>query len=99
MRFLGLEITRASPPPTRFLGDLVKVTLSPGDVCVLMSRRHLTQDEASWLRDMWRASIGDAITLIVIDDGMRLGVLSPPEAAAVHERLSDASAVAEAVGE
>jgi hypothetical protein len=54
----------------------------------------------SWaerLSSTWRAAVGDDVTLIVLDNGMRLGVLSPPQAAAVHERLTDALAVEEAV--
>ena len=97
MRFFGWELTRAKRPQTRFLGDLVKVDLSPGDVCVLMTQRVMAADEAERVRATWRATVGDDVTLVVLDPGMRLGVLSPPQAAAVHERVTDEAAVAAAV--
>lgn len=94
---LGLEITRAKPPATRFLGEIAKVDLSPGDVCVLMARGAMTPDETRRVSAMWRATVGEDVTLVVLDNGMKLGVLSPPQAQAVHERLTDEEAVAKAV--
>lgn len=99
MKLLGLEITRASKPATRFMGELVKVQLSPGDVCVLMARKTMAPEETERVSAMWRAVVGDEVTLIVLDDGMKLGVLSPPQAQAVHDRLQDEDAVERAIGE
>jgi hypothetical protein len=97
MRLFGFEIRRAAAPQTRFLGDLVKVDLAPGDVCVLMARRRLETGEAAQFSELWRAAVGDDVTLVVLDDGLKLGVLSPPQAAAVYERLEDAESVERAV--
>lgn len=97
MKIFGFEITRAEPPQTRFLGSLIKVELSPGDVCVLMVTQALSAKEAERIRDVWRATVGDDVTLLVLDVGMKLGVLSPPQAQAVHERLADESNVALAI--
>jgi hypothetical protein len=100
VKLFGLEIRRVPlpavpppaeppPPPTRYLGEVVKVDLAPGDVCVLMSRVTLAREDRQMIGDLWRATVGDDVTLIVLDDGAKLGVLSPPKAVAVHERLSD----------
>lgn len=97
MRLLGFEITRSRKPQTRFLGDLVKVELSPGDVCVLMIREPMTDERLQSVTAAWRAAVGDSVTLVVLDDGKRLGVLSPPQAAEVHRRIQDQQAVEDAV--
>lgn len=101
MTLFGWEITRAKSPQTRFLGDLVKVTLSPGDVCVLMCPDTISPEYAARMSETWRATIGDDVRCIVLDRGMKLGVLSPPQAAALHdalhEVLTDEAAVTKAV--
>lgn len=98
MRVFGFEITRAKKPQTRFLGDLVKVDLKAGDVCVLMAPRALPASEMQSITAAWRATIGDDVTLLIIDGSMKLGVLSPPQAAAVQERIESERAVEAAVG-
>lgn len=97
MRLFGLEVRWAAAPPTRFLGDLVKVDLSPSDVCVLMCRDTMTPDSAARIQSYWLAAVGPDVTLIVLEAGMKLGVLSPPKAVEIHEKLKDEAAVAEAV--
>jgi hypothetical protein len=74
MNLFGLEIRRAPKEPTRFLGDLVKVDLSPGDVCVLMCRDTMTQETAGRITQLWRAAVGEDVTLVVLEAGMKLGV-------------------------
>lgn len=97
MRIFGFEIRRSKRMPVRFLGDVVKVDLSPGDVCVLLARQVVSPKQLAEIRDAWRAAVGDDVTLMVLDDGMKLGVLSPPQAAAIHVRLIDEAAVEQAV--
>lgn len=96
MRILGFEITRRKPA-TRFLGELVKVDLSAGDVCVLMVKQPVSQETAADMREAWRAAVGDDVTLLVLGNGMKLGILSPPQAAEVQERIADEKAVELAV--
>lgn len=93
MKLFGYEIRRAKPPATRFLGDILKVELSPGDVCVLMVRTPMSREATETVTQMWRATVGDDVTLVVLDDGMKIGVLSPPHARAVQERIDDAETV------
>lgn len=99
MRILGFEVSRAKREATRFLGDIAKVDLSPGDVCVLMARKPMSPEEVQRIGETWRLLVGDNVTLIVLEDGMKIGVLSPPQAAAVNERLNDTAAVDKAIGE
>jgi hypothetical protein len=97
VRAFGYEIRRASKPATRFIGEIVKVELSPGDVCVLMASARLSKEIVDGITATWRASVGDDITLIVLDEGLKLGVLSPPQAAVVHQKLTDEAVVQKAV--
>lgn len=98
MKLFGFEIRRAKSKAVRFMGELVKLDVAPGDVCVLMCSQSLSQDGANRLRETWRFVMGDDVTLIVLDGGMRLGVLSPQKAAEVHARLEDEAVVEKAVG-
>lgn len=97
MQIFGFEIRRARKPETRFLGELVKIDLSPGDVCILMAHQPIRQEEAESMRQAWRAAVGDDVTLLVLGNDLRLGVLSPPRAAEVRERFGVENAVAMAV--
>lgn len=97
MRIFGLEVRRVEKPQSRFLGELVKVDLSPGDVCVLLTREKLAPDAAARASAAFIAAFGEDVTLLILDGGMKIGVLSPPQAAEVHERLADERAVEQAL--
>lgn len=56
--------------------ELAKVELKPGDIVVLMTERKLSFDQAANIRRKWNEGFHD-IRCVVLDDGMRLGVLSP----------------------
>lgn len=90
MKLFGFEISRSKP--TRFIGDLATVQIKQGDVCVLMANDALSNEEAAAIGAMWRAKFGE-IALIVLDKGMRLGVLSPPQAIKASVRIEDAKLV------
>lgn len=94
MKIFGLEISRRKS--TRFLGDLAAIQLRPGDVCVLMANDIVSAEDAEKFAAAWRAKFGET-TLIILDKGMRLGVLSPAQAAKASMRIEDAKAVEKAV--
>lgn len=94
MRIFGFEITRGKT--TRFLGDLTSVRINEGDVCVLMANEAITTEEAKNFSVAWRAKFGET-ALIILDKGMRLGVLSPPQAARATMHIEDAKAVDKAL--
>lgn len=99
MKLFGFEVRRVAKPmpPTRFLGDLIKVDLSPGDVCILLAPGFVSKEQVVEMQGAWRAAVGDDVTLLVLGNGMKLGVLSPPQAAEVQERIADEQAVQLAV--
>lgn len=98
MKLLGLEISFGQQPEEpRFLGDMVRLKLEPGDVCVLMVPGRISNETAERMREMWTTAIGEAVTLLVLDSGMRIGVLSPSQAAAAAVQIADGRAIATAV--
>ena len=94
MKIFGYEITRSKR--TRFLGDIAAIQLKDGDVCVLMADEAVSTEDAKMFTAAWRAKFGDT-TLIVLDKGMRLGVLSPAQSARVKMHIDDTNAVDEAL--
>lgn len=99
MRILGFELRRVKPAaaPVEFLGHMAKIQIVDGDVCVLMADRALSQAQRDDMANYWRLIFGDRVTLVVIDDGMKLGVLSPPRAAEVHRQIQDGKVIANAI--
>jgi hypothetical protein len=93
MRVFGYEFARVKPEPTRFLGDLTKINVSDGDVCVLMMPDRAGDELAARLRVEWQAIFGQQVTLLVLDNGGRIGVLSPQQAARATAVIDDAKAV------
>ncbi len=65
-----------------FLGDLQRLEVRPGDVFVLKTNKILSREAVERLRDYLAASLGCENKIIVLGDGMELGVLSRDEAAA-----------------
>lgn len=94
MKLFGYELVRAKA--TRFLGDLAKVQIKQGDVCVLMANETVTPEEAKNFAAAWRAKFGET-ALIILDKGMRLGVLSPAQSAKATMHIEDAKAVDKAL--
>jgi len=96
MRLFGFDITRKKAERTHFLGELVRLQLKPDDVCVLMVRSAVSAEQAAKFAEHWRIKFGD-IPLMVLDNGMRLGVLSPPQAEQARMHITDSEAVDKAL--
>ena len=84
-------------PPLSFMGDLVKLNVTPGDVFVVMPKRPISEATAEALRAVWEEHFGDDCPLVVLEEGMRIGVLSPDRAAAAHKKLEEIESASEAI--
>lgn len=82
-----------------FLGDLAKVTVAPGDVFVVMPKRQISEATAQALSQLWEENFGSECPLIVLEEGMRIGILSPDKAAAAQKQIVEIEAAIEAVDE
>lgn len=99
MRVFGFEISRRkSQPAARFLGDIAKIEVKDGDVFVLMHPARMSEEDAAFIRQTWQAIFGQQVTLLILDAGARLGVLSPVAAAQVNQAIEDGAAVGAALG-
>lgn len=65
-------------PMVRFLGDLQRLEVKPGDRFVLNSERHLSREQCLVLQRIWQEFYGDseAPKLLILDPGMKLGAIS-----------------------
>lgn len=86
-------------PALTFLGDLAKITVAPGDVFVVMPKRQISEETAEALSRVWEANFGPECPLVVLEEGMRIGVLSPDKAAAAQKTISEIEEAAAAVDE
>lgn len=62
-------------PEIRYLGELQRLELKPGDVFVLSVPRELSNEEARIIRKQWDDNM-PGVKLIVLSEGMTLGVVS-----------------------
>lgn len=83
--------------PLGFTGDLVKLTVAPGDVFVVMPKRPISEATAEALRIVWEEHFGDDCPLVVLEEGMRIGVLSPDRAAAAQKQIEEIESASEAI--
>ena len=63
----------------RFLGDLQRLEVKPGDKFVLTLDCQLSMEQQARLGDYWMTLMGPDCPLIVIEPGMKLGVLGKSE--------------------
>lgn len=84
-------------PALTFLGDLAKVIVAPGDVFVVMPKRQISQQTADALQEVWESRFGPECPLVVLEEGMKIGVLSPEKASAVQKTISELEEAAAAV--
>lgn len=82
-----------------FLGDLTKITVAPGDVFVVMPKRQISEATAQALSQAWEENFGPECPLVVLEEGMRIGVLSPEKAAAAQKQIQEIEAATQAVDE
>lgn len=85
--------------PLTFLGDLAKIDVKPGDVFVVMPKRQISEATANALSQVWEENFGPECPLVVLEEGMRIGVLSPDRAAAAQKQIDEIEAVNQAVDE
>lgn len=62
----------------RFLGDLQRLDLKPGDRFVLTCEHHLSEDAHKRIQETWKRFMGgdDAAGLLIIESGMKIGVIN-----------------------
>lgn len=78
---------RATPAPAiRFVGDLQRLEIKPGDKFVLMCDGRISAEQADQLHEYWNGFAGDGVKLLVLESGAKLGVYSAP-AEAERKRL------------
>lgn len=72
------------PPPSfddqiRFVGDLQRCDVKPGDRFVMTVERPISREMHEVIQRTWRDFIGsdNPAKLLVLQDGMRLGVIGP----------------------
>lgn len=82
-----------------FLGDLTKITVAPGDVFVVMPKRQISEATAQALSQVWEENFGPECPLVVLEEGMRIGVLSPDKAAEAQKQIQEIEAATQAVEE
>lgn len=63
-------------PQVNFLGDVQRLALKPGDMLVLRTDQIISGDLAQRLREQLESAV-PGHSVIVLGDGMKLGVLSP----------------------
>lgn len=67
-------------PEIRFLGDLQRLEIKPGDRFVLKMPAHISLDTAEKIQTIWNTfTDGKAGKLLILDGGMELGAISFPE--------------------
>lgn len=60
----------------RFLGDLQRLELRPGDKFVLMCDGHISRDVAQLIQHQWDTFAGPDVKLLILEDGFKLGAIS-----------------------
>lgn len=55
---------------------LQRIEVKPGDVFVLQCEHPMSQQQLDQIQEVWHRFIGSGHKLVVLDNGMKLGVLS-----------------------
>lgn len=69
-------------PEIRYLGDLSRLKIKPGDRFVLKVPGPVSFEMAARIKDQWKAFVGgdsEALKLMIIENGMELGVVNISE--------------------
>lgn len=61
----------------RWVGELTKVKVEPGDVFIIHCERVLTMEVRARIAALWKQTMGDAKVLF-FDGGLKLGVVQMP---------------------
>lgn len=68
------------PEEIRFLGDLQRLAVKPGDRFVLTVPDVISGETAARIQASWKGFVGsdaDAPKLLILSGGMKLGVIGP----------------------
>lgn len=60
----------------RFLGNLQRLEPQPGDRFVLMTEDRLNRDAMESIQKIWSNFAGDGPKLLILESGMKLGVVA-----------------------
>jgi hypothetical protein len=60
----------------KYLGDVQRLTMEPGDVLVLSVHDEISQEAAARLKEQVLATIGTDRKVMVLSRGMKVGVLA-----------------------
>lgn len=95
MRIFGYEIRRHKPQHLAYVGEIAKVQVSDGDVMVIIPERPLADEHVAVLASVWEKNIGDKATLLFMDAGTKLAVISPDTKAKQLQAALDKAALDE----
>lgn len=84
MKFLGFEFKRK--PKLAYVGEIAKVKISDGDLVVITIPGTPDADQLKSISTAWEAKFGDAVPLVVLSEGMKIGVLSPEKKIEQYEK-------------
>jgi len=60
----------------RFLGDLQRLEIKPGDKFVLTTPGCISMDQRERIVQVWKQFAGEDAPVLILESGMRLGVIS-----------------------
>lgn len=83
-------------PEIQFVGELQRLELKPGDRFVLHCDRPLPAVVAEHLERGWRRFVGDRadeFPLLVLEPGMRLGVIGAASTTTLHDQIVAATEI------
>jgi hypothetical protein len=66
-------------PAIRYLGDLSRLKLEPGDKFVLTVDSRMPDSQQAAIRDMWSRFAGEGVPLLILEPGFRLGTINGAE--------------------
>lgn len=77
MRIFGFDISVSRKKRLSYVGEICKVKVSDGDIMVIIPKGPISSAHVSVIADVWERNIGDRATLLFLDEGTKIAVLSP----------------------
>ena len=77
--------------PIRYLGDIRRVNIQPGDLFVLKCDSRITADQADKMRSIWKSRVcngADEPRLVILERGMELEVIGIGESREIVVRTA-----------
>jgi hypothetical protein len=75
MKTIGDDVARDAIQ-IRYLGDMARLEIKPGDRFVLQANRPLSLEQHQYIKKLWAGAVGEGVPLLIIDGGLKLGVIS-----------------------